>query len=218
MNMKPFTPPPLTTHSRRKRRGNRRCAGMTLPELLLACAGTAIVGLAIASMLAAVAYGTSSTQNIRTMVVGQKTISTRLTAAVRGSRMVLASGDDWALLWTADTNGDGLPTVNEIRLIEHDADTMQIRSHQADFTGMTEEEITTANVSYQMEDDFAAAVATLKATAYFPARVWAKNVTAMNLTLNNAQAQSATVMAYRATLRAGDLTDPAIGAAALRSQ
>lgn len=218
MMIRHIVPPPLSIRSRRRRSVSRRSAGMTLPELLLACAGIAIVGLAIASMLAAVAYGTSSTQNIRTMVVGQKTISTRLTAAVRGSRMVLAASDDWALLWTADLNGDGLPTVNELRLVEHDADAMQIRSHQADFTGMTEEQITTANVSYQMEDDFAAVVATLKATAYFPARVWAKNVTTMNLTLNNAQAQSATVVAYRATLRAGDLTDPAIGAAALRSQ
>jgi len=192
-----------------------RFGGLTLPELILSVAGIALVGLGVSSMLTAVAYGTSSSRDMRSMVVKSKAVTNRFAAAIRGSATVLETGDNYIVLWTADTNGDALPNVGEMRLIELiDGD---LSSYKADWTGMTDEEITTANISYALDSDFATAVDTLKGEDYFVQTQWAENLDSWTIALDDANEQAATVIGFSFTYSVADLTDTAIGTAALRN-
>ncbi|MCP4247270.1 MAG: hypothetical protein GY778_09505, partial [bacterium] len=75
--------------------------GLTLVELLLAVMISALIGGGVVAMLVAVAYGTSSSRDLRAIVVKSATIDGRLGAAIRRSRQVLAVGTDYCILWTA---------------------------------------------------------------------------------------------------------------------
>ena len=72
--------------ARRKRRG------FTTVELMMATVGVSLMAVGISSMLTVVAYGTTSSRDLRSLVVKQKAVSARINAAVRGSKMVLDSG------------------------------------------------------------------------------------------------------------------------------
>ena len=77
-------------------------AAMTLVELLLAVAGIAIIGAALTAMLVATTYATTDRLDVRAVVVKQKVLAARITAAIRGSRMVLAQGSEYLVLWMED--------------------------------------------------------------------------------------------------------------------
>ena len=96
---------------------------LTLIELLLGIAATALIGLAISSMLFATAYGTDSDKDLRGLIIKQKLAANRLTAAIRSSKMILAKGTDYIVLWMSDSTGEGEPNLSEMRRIQRDSGT-----------------------------------------------------------------------------------------------
>ena len=206
----------MTRGSSRIRRRPRR-AGMTLVELLLAMSSTAMIGAAIAAMLAAVSYGTSSEKNMRSLVVRNKVISARFSAAIRDAHMILETGDDYVVLWRIDTDESGTPHLGEIQWIELDADSSEIRSYEADFSGMTQPQIDAANTEFALEADFDSGTSGVRGTAVFPAEVWAGSTTGWTVTVNDADEQQATLVSFRFQIEHEDMTDTLIGAAALRN-
>ncbi len=193
-----------------------RARGLTLPELLLSVAGIAMVGLAISAMLYATAYGTESTRDIRGLVVKNKALSARLNAAVRGSTQLLDVDANHIVLWINDDDGDGQPNVGEIRRIERNNGN-QFVSYTANWTGMTAEQITAANVSYDPASDFGVITQNLKAFSYFPANIWANDLTNWAIALDDADLTVARVVGYRLTFTNGLVSDTAVGAASLRN-
>jgi hypothetical protein len=193
-----------------------RASGLTLIELILAVASTALIALAIATMLFAMAKGTSSRTDLRSVVVKHKTLTARFDAAVRSSSAVLARGSDYVVLWMGDTRENGAPNLSELRRIEYDAAGNTIVSYTAELTG-TAAQIEAADTTYQFSDNFEAITAGLKGDDEFPAETWATRVSGWTVTLNDATATDATLVRYRFVLAADELTDTVVGAAALRA-
>lgn len=184
--------------------------GLTLIEMLLALSGMALIGGAIASMLVAVSYGTKTDKDLRSLVTKQMALRGRLSATLRESAMVLEQGDGYVFLWTFDKDGSSAPNLDEIVLIEFDAGAETLSAYRAPATP-------TANPEYDLAGDFAAQTAGVKGGADFPSTRWGSGVADFDMTADNASVQSARLVSFRLTLRAGEETDETIGAAALRN-
>jgi len=185
-----------------------RQRGLTLVEMLMALAITGLIGAAIASMLSAVTYGTSSSRDIRSLVVKNKTLSARITAAVRESAQLLDAADGYVVLWTKDLNDSGVPDLLELRRIELDAVT-------GDLTEYTPDPAAT-DVAYALTDDFDAITTGLIGSGDLVGSLWATGVSQWAVTLDNADPQAAGLVSFRLTLGAGALSDESVCAVSLR--
>jgi len=201
----------------KRERSRGRCAaaaGLTLIELLMALAGTALVALAIVAMLFAVSRGADGRTDLRSTVVRQKALIGRITAAIRSSHRVLAADDDAIVLWMADSDGDGNPNLGELRRIERNVATKEVSSYTAPFNLSP-----ASNTSYPLAStNFESTTAALQGTDDFPQELWATEVGGWTLALNHAVTQQASLVSFRVTLEAGGLEQTAIAAAALRNR
>ncbi len=188
--------------------------GLTLVELLLAILGAVLVSTALAAMMAATAYATSNRTDVRSVAVKHKVIASRLGAAIRSSKMVLAEGDDYLVLWMEDADSSGQPNLSEIRRIERDSATNELRSYKAP-DSLNPADDTEYDL---LTDDFNAETNSIKGTANFPQTLWAASVTAWTITLDDADPRLALLVSYRMTIAHDDLLDTTIGATALRNK
>ncbi|MEM7625282.1 MAG: prepilin-type N-terminal cleavage/methylation domain-containing protein [Planctomycetota bacterium] len=190
-----------------------RTKAFTLMELLIAMAILSLIAVTIGGMLSAVAYGTNTDRDIRQLVGRNKMVSARLSAAVRGGRMVLAAGSDsagdWVVLWHRDLDGDDQPSLLEIRRLDFDAAAKTLSSYTAPDG--------TTDVVYTTTDDFATITTNLMGTADFPAELWAPDVEGFAVTLDQVDPQLARKFSYRVSLTAGGATDVTIGTVKLRN-
>lgn len=191
-----------------------RRRGLTLIELLLATAGTGFVAVAITMMLNAISFGTSAGTDLRQAVVKQKTITSRITSAIRSSYLVLAAEDDLLILWTNDDDGDGEPSLGEIRRIERDAASKEIRAYAAS-SDLSSGDDTSYTLS---STDFDAVTQALRDTANFPEEVWATGISAWTIALDAELIHDALLISSRLTVDVGDFHETAIATAALRNQ
>lgn len=198
-------------------RKRARQSGLTLVELLLTIASTALIGAAIAAMLTAVSYGTETGKDMRSLVVKNKIINARLTAAIRNSQMVLERGNDYIVLWINDDDESTLPNLGEIQYIEYDSANTRVRSYAADFSGLSEAQIAAVNDEYALDADFASSTAPDRGQGHFPAEVWLNDTAAWAVTVNNADEQLASLVSFQLTLSHEQMSDIVVGAAALRN-
>lgn len=201
-----------------RRTSRRRCAGLTLVEMMLAMAITALIVAAISAMLMAVAYGTSSRGDMRGLVMKQKLLAVRLDAAIRGSKQVLSLVDgEVIVLWLDDADGDENPSLGEVRRIEFDAATGNIKSYKMVYPdGWTTEQKAAVDWHFFLDENANLITAAQRDTTYFQGEIWATSVTGLSLNCDPTNASEARMIAYRVALNAGDMTDTLIGAAAMR--
>lgn len=179
---------------------------------------TVVVGAAIAAMLSAVVYGTDSERDMRSMVIKSKTVDGRLSAALRGSKMVLDAGSNFVVLWIDDYNDNGLPNLLEIQRIDLDGGADELSSYETVFPGAwSQATIDANNLEFQLTDDFDAITAALMGASTFPKSLWATNITDWTITLDDADPQLAALVSYRVTLAQGTLTNMTVNAAWLRN-
>jgi hypothetical protein len=198
---------------------------MTLVELLLGLAITALIGLGIMTVLFAVTRGTATQNDARGLVVKEKVVGGRVGAALRGSKMVLASGTDYVILWSADMRDPGPPSLSQLRRLERDS-SGRLWSYAASFPAdWTQDQIDAADTEYPFDSDFNAVTTALKTQMFgtqsaFPGALWGTAISAFSVTPNKANPQAATMMSYRVTILPGSgstQSDVATGAAALRN-
>lgn len=175
----------------------------------MALAITGLIGAAIASMLSAVTYGTSSNRDIRSLVVKNKTLSTRITAAVRQSAQLLDAGSGYIVLWTEDLNDNGAPDLLELQRIERDVVTDELASYTPD-PSVTDVEYDIATA------DFDAITTARIASDDLIGELWATGVTAWAVTVDNADPLEATLVSFQLTLSAGGMSDTSVNAVSLR--
>jgi prepilin-type N-terminal cleavage/methylation domain-containing protein len=190
---------------------------MTLVELLMALSITGLVGVAVATMMAGVSYGTTSKKELGAVVVKLKAVTGRLDAALRSGAMILEVGTNYLVVWNGDANGDEAANISEIRLIERDAATGRLTSYSANFGSMTEAQIEAVDTGYALNSNFRTVTTSLKSGQYFPGTRWADEVTAWSVTPDQADEQAARVASYRITITSGTVSETEIGAAALRN-
>jgi type II secretory pathway pseudopilin PulG len=182
---------------------------MTLVEMLMALAITAMIGAAIASMLSAVSYGTSSNRDIRSLVVKNKTLGARITAAVRQSAQLLDAGDGYIVLWVSDINASGAPDLLELRRIELDTDNGELTSYTPDPSA--------ADAAYDLgADDFDAITTALIGSGDLIDELWATDVAAWTVTVDADDPLDAALVSFQLTLAAGALSDTSVNAVSLR--
>jgi len=186
------------------------CRGLTLLELLLALAGTAVVGTAVAAMMAGVTYGTAVDKDMRTLITRQMALRARVEAEVRESLQLLDSGSDYLILWSGDDNEDGKPSKAEIQVIEYDA-VMDRVMRYAPAPLITD-------VDYVLTDDFRTATNSYKGDATFPGERWAEQITSLSITLDNIDPQSAKLVSFRFGMAGGEVPYTGIGAATIRNE
>ncbi|MEZ6192160.1 MAG: hypothetical protein R3C45_12850 [Phycisphaerales bacterium] len=175
----------------------------------MALAITGLVGAAIASMLTAVSYGTSSDRDIRALVVKNKTLSTRITAAVRQAAQLLDADDDYIVLWTRDLNDNGAPDLLELQRIERDAATDELTSYTPDPSAV--------DVTYDTAtDDFDAVTTALIDSDDLVGELWATGVSACTVDVDTPDPLDATLVSFQLTLTAGGLSDTSVNAVSLR--
>lgn len=186
-----------------------RHRGLTLVEMLMALAITGLIGAAIAAMLSAVSYGTSSTRDIRSLVVKNKTLGARITAAVRQSAQLLDAGDGYVVLWMSDRNASGAPDLLELQRIELDSGTDELTSYTPDPSAI--------DAAYDIDtDDFDAITTALIGSGDLMGELWATDVTAWTVGTDTADPLDATLVSFRLTLAAGGLADTSVNAVSLR--
>jgi hypothetical protein len=167
-----------------------------LVEVLLALVISGMVAAAVASMLFALANGSRDRQGLRRRNVRADVLAARIDTAVRSSSMLLGRDANCIVLWVADSRKNGKPDLSELRRIEFNAASKQVRCYQAP-AGLADSD----NTTYQLTDDFVAATAALAGSASFPAEVWGNSVTAWSTnTLPAGATQDARMIAYSVTL------------------
>jgi Tfp pilus assembly protein PilV len=185
--------------------------GFTLVELLLATVGVSLVAVGISSMLMVVAYGSSSSRDMRSLVVKQKSTSARINAAIRGAKQVLETGivpdsgsesDNYIVLWM-DDDEDSKITLNEIKLINFSQ--QKIYSHTATDTTPVED----VTSYYDLITDTQA--------EHFTDELWATGINSLSITLDNDTLLQTKLVNFQMDFAVGILSDTTIGTAALRN-
>lgn len=187
-----------------------RARAMTLLELLLALAGTAVIGTAVVTMLVGVSYGTRADKDLRSLITKQMALRSRIEAEVRESRLVLDQGTGYLVLWAEDLDDSGTPDKTEIQVIELDAGTGVVTRY-APADGI-------ADVAYALSNDFRTLTDAYKGDATFPGETWASGVTLLTFSLDDADPQLSRLVAFRVGMTGGEVPDTAIGAAAIRNE
>ena len=200
----------LTTH----RPGRIGRAGFTLPELLLGMLIVSGIGLAIASMLIGASYGTSSDRGLRDLLIGQQIVAVRLEEALRASGQVLAKGDDYIVLWTAERDADGICSLSELLRVERDPSTNEVTAYRAP-ADLSEGDDTEYDLG---STDFDAVTSALKGQSTFPGQLWAVDVTGWSFVFDTPDYRDAGYVGYQLTMIAEGVTDTAVGGIGLRNR
>lgn len=172
---------------------------MTLIELLLALAGTAMIGAAIATMLAAVGYGTDSNHDLRELVAKRRIISARLNAQMRQARQVLAVGEDHAVLWMRDLDEDDQPSTLEIVRIHFDSN--------ANAIGLAKAGDGAEDLECEFDGDFSSITSTLIDDGVFAMTQWSDGIADVVMSHHADNVQDAVTVTARLTLVAGPNRD-----------
>jgi len=185
---------------------------MTLVELVLAMVGVSLVALTVTAMLFAVTEGSDEDKSVRSLAVEAKSISTRLNAAIRGSRRLLSLSDTRAILWSADTDADGLADLDELRILTHNPDLDRLTSSLVSDAAPPAEYDALATTFGDVVDD-------LDAAGLLVGTTWSNRVGTLDIATDNADdLQGASLVQFTITLQRGDMTETVVYAAALRNR
>ena len=99
----------------------RRRHGLTLAELLMALAITAIVGAGVVAMTDAVGTALESGRQERERTIASATAASRLSSIVAPSSCTLEITGEQTVLWRGDTRRDGNIQATELGWIRYDA-------------------------------------------------------------------------------------------------
>jgi len=191
---------------------------MTLVELMMALAITAIVALAAAGMLSAVTYGSAERTDMRSLLVRQEMIAQRLSAAVRASRQVLDADDDRLILWVSDANHDDVTQVSEVRWIHFSENDGTLTSTSVSFPDhLTHEQMDALDAVFNPAQSMQSQLSGLG--SYVVMQTWAQGVAGWELSSRDATEKRPGLLNFRVTFADQyNQRQTIIGAAALRSQ
>lgn len=184
--------------------------GLTLVELMLAISITAVVGLAVATMMTAVTYGTQESKDLREMVILRKVVNQRLTTMIREAQQVLDVTPTSMVVWMADTDGSGTPNISEIRRIEFNPDTNGI-------VAFLPAPSLVLDTAFELTDNFDSVTNLLITTGSLLEEPWITQANAASFEIDTDDPATARLINYTITLQVGDLTDITINAVALRN-
>jgi len=188
--------------------------GFTLTELMLGMLIVSGVGLAAATMISSASYGTTSDRGLRDVLIGQQIVAVRLEEALRASGQVLAKGDDYIVLWTAEQDADGICSLSELLRVERDPSTKEVTAYRAP-ADLSDDD----NTEYDLgSTNFNTVTSALKGQATFPGQLWAVNVTDWSFVFDTSDYRDAGYVGYQLTMLVDGVTDTAVGGIGLRNR
>jgi len=196
----------------KRRTTTRRRAAFTLPELLLAITIASMIGFAVVLILSAIGTATAEQSDNRLVSVRRQVAIARLGALARESIMALDTAPDAIVLWKADTNGNGLPDLSEIRLIGWDSGTGIVTASEAPLALAPADDFTLA-----FTDDFISITAAIEGSALLPGATVLKEIATWEIDLDNADPQFARQLRIALTITNEHSDDPASVYASLRA-
>ncbi|MEM1444510.1 MAG: hypothetical protein AAGF84_00495 [Planctomycetota bacterium] len=188
--------------------------GLTLLELVLALGATGFLGLAIASMLSAVAYGSQTADGLQTLVTRHQVFASRVGNAVRESAQVLDHRPTELVLWYDDLNDNGVVEGTELMWLRYDGGNRELTMDRPDLTapgvfGAQTEPGPFTNYGFiRWGFDF---------VNWLEENTWARNVSACEFTLNNADPLLATLVTVTVTFEENGQTDTMVHSFKLRN-
>lgn len=197
----------------RNRRKIQLPDAFTLVELLLALAISVVVATTVVMMLAATARATRSKDDVRSALIRRQTATVRLGAAIRCAGMVLAAGPHHIVLWKNDVNGDRKPRLSELRRVEWDQASGEIR-----VCGAAANLNPADDAVFEMNSDFSAETAAISGSSIFPLRVMLRHAIDWNVALDNADIRAARTVVVRTTIETESGSDEVVVVGCLRSR
>lgn len=201
------TPHDGSSHRSRSRRA------FTFLEVLIALAITAMIGAAVSTMLLSVSVGTRQRSDLRRNSVRAKVVAARVGAALRSSRLVLASADDALVLWMGDTRANGVPDLSELVRLEWDSEGLELWSYTAPETLAM-----MADTTYTLTDDFDSITFDLAGGVTFPGQRWGTGISQWSTTLDEPVPQRADIVHYTFVVSGAETSMTIDQSAALRSR
>jgi prepilin-type N-terminal cleavage/methylation domain-containing protein len=171
---------------------SRRSRGLTLIELVIGLAVTAIVSAVLALLINATAVGTNSTQDGRRSLVKMQGMKAQLEDTIMNARCVLAAGPNYIVLWTGDIDGAPTPVnlavnLSELRLLEVDTATGNLNVYSVQWpANFTSGSIVAADTTYSASTTWYSACTAAKTGGYFAPTTIATNATGMTVSLDSA--------------------------------
>jgi prepilin-type N-terminal cleavage/methylation domain-containing protein len=202
----------------------RGARGMTLMELLIGLAITAIIAGVLAILMNSTAVGTNSQQDGRRSLVKFQSIKAQLGDALANSRCILDVGSNYIVYWIGDQAGAPTPVNNavnlsELRMLEVDTTTGNLNLYATTWpTGFTNANIISADSEYASTTTWHAAAETAKGGAYFLPTLVATNVTSMTTSLDASAATQAKMANVVITFTDSAGTKQVLATAALANQ
>jgi hypothetical protein len=163
---------------------------MTLIELLIGLAITAVVAGVIAILINATAVGTNSQQDGRRALVKMQSIKAQLGDALANARCILDTGANYVVYWTGDISGavtpvNGAVNLSELRLLEVDTTTGNLNLYAVQWpAGCNTSTILAADQTYAANTTWYSAAQTAKTGGYFSPTLIATNVTSLATVLD----------------------------------
>lgn len=177
--------------------------GFTLVELLLAVTITAIIGVAVATLLTAASRGMTITRSSQSALQRAHALQSRLRSYTDSALCLLQYRKDDALaIWLEDTDTDGRVCLCEVRVFWFDDDAGTMSVERAEFPAeWTDEEIELFDLALTPGSDFITEMTALRGLGYTKTETLADGLASVELTWNEIDLQADPRAALRMGLR-----------------
>lgn len=171
--------------------------GLTLVELMLALAVTAIVSMAIAGMLGAVSTGVSSRRDARAVVVRAHAAAARLAAYIAPSRCILAVSGPNVTLWFNDARQSNTVHATELRWLIFDADAGELVVQYVQCPdGWSEAACNLDDDEYPATSDWTSVLATYQGKGMIATRTLVDGLSSITVLTEQVNPRTSKVMSY----------------------
>ena len=165
---------------------------LTLIETLLGIVMASLIGLAATLMLSTIANATSEQSDTRRANLRSQIFTERFSPYIRGSRTILLAVEHGVLLWVHDPNGNGLPELSELCMIEWHADLERVVVRTAAAADVDEDLV------FELDSHFVDAAAILAAVS--EPVILMQNVLSFEVAHDGATPQSARTVRIRVSI------------------
>ncbi|MEM8783152.1 MAG: hypothetical protein AAGE65_09905 [Planctomycetota bacterium] len=191
-----------------------RSGGLTLLELVLALGATGFLGLAIATMLNAVAYGSQTADGLQTLVTRHQVVAQRVGSAVRQARLIVQQTPTELLIWYDDLNEDNVLDSIELMWLRYDATERKLTMERADLSapgvfGVPTEPSPITNYELIRWG--------FELFSWLESNDWSRDMSACEFAIDNADPLLATLVTVTATFEENGQTDTMVHSFKLRN-
>lgn len=169
--------------------------GLSLLELLLSLAITAVVATAVTGMLGAVSTGIEGGRSTRSVMILANAAASRLSAYITPSRCVLGVDGADVALWFDDARESKTVHASEIRWLQFDQDAGAYVVNYVKFPdGWTKAACELADAEYPANSNWSAVLATYTAKGFIATRTLVDQLASVDVTLDGNLAQASRVV------------------------